>query len=47
MKKIKLSNKIEKNNKKYKSIYELFKNYNGNYVCSEFSPKDVKGKEIW
>lgn len=36
---------LEKSNRK--SIYELFKNYEGDYVCEEYEPYDVKGNELW
>ena len=45
MKKTKLSKEIKI--KKKKNIYDLFKNYNGNYVCKKFDSKDIKEKEIW
>jgi antitoxin MazE len=31
----------------YKSINERFNNYNGNYVCEEFEPYNIKGNELW
>ena len=36
---------LEKSNRK--SIYELFENYVGDYVCEEFEPYDVEGNELW
>ncbi|HPF83049.1 MAG TPA: AbrB/MazE/SpoVT family DNA-binding domain-containing protein [Bacilli bacterium] len=36
---------LEKVNKK--NIYELFENYDNDYVCEEFEPYDVKGNELW
>ena len=36
---------IKKDN--YKSFDEIIKGYNGDYVCEEFEPYDVRGNELW
>ena len=36
---------IRKDN--YKSFDEIVDGYNGDYVCEEFEPYDVRGNELW
>lgn len=36
---------IKKDN--YKSFDEIIEGYNGDYVCEEFEPYDVRGNELW
>lgn len=31
----------------YKSFDEIIEGYNGDYVCEEFEPYDVRGNELW
>lgn len=30
-----------------KTFEEIVKGYNGSYVCEEFEPEDIQGKELW
>lgn len=36
---------IKKDN--YKSFDEIVNGYNGDYICEEFEPYDVRGNELW
>ncbi len=38
---------IRKTTKKYKSLDELFKNYNGTYTCEEMTTGSIVGKEVF
>ena len=40
-------NKIVIKKNKNKSFEEIIDGYDGNYICEEFEPYDVRGNELW
>lgn len=40
-------NKIVIKKESQKSFNDIIEGYDGNYVCEEFEPYDVRGNELW